>query len=95
MDKIIFCGYSFLLTEHEFRYLFMQNIRFGIDVVLYHNNDLWKYPDSNTANFLLEKRYADLCSSSRCRFYYEGSGDFFVRISEKWRLVDLVSCNIV
>lgn len=78
-DKVIFCGYSLPLADYEFRYLLKQNIRPGtdLDVVLYHNDNPGKCMDDNMTNFLPEKRYKDLFPNCKCRFYYEGFGEYF------------------
>ena len=78
-DKVIFCGYSLPLADYEFRYLLKQNIQPGteIDVVLYHNDDPARCRDDHMISFLPEKRYTDLFPNSKCRFDYEGFGEYF------------------
>lgn len=85
-DKVIFCGYSLPLADYEFRYLLKQNIQPGteIDVVLYHNDDPARCRDDHMISFLPEKRYTDLFPNSKCRFYYEGFGEYFAGENKIW-----------
>lgn len=85
-DKVIFCGYSLPLADYEFRYLLKQNIQPGteIDVVLYHNDDPARCSDGHMISFLPEKRYTDLFPNCKCRFYYDGFGEYFAGENKIW-----------
>ena len=54
-----------------------------IDVVLYHNDDPGRCTDDNMISFLPEKRYADLFPNSKCRFCYEGFGEYFAEENKR------------
>ena len=85
-DKVIFCGYSLPLADYEFRYLLKQNIQPGteIDVVLYYDDDPARCGDRHMISFLPEKRYIDLFPNCKCRFYYDGFGEYFAGENKIW-----------
>lgn len=74
-SKILFIGYSFPMTDFEFRQLLARSVRTDaeIDVVLHSNDEPERFGGIHKANkFLPEQRYKSFFGKRNINFFYEG-----------------------